>query len=340
MRALVIGAAGYAGGELLKLLSVHPQVTLLRALSRSSAGRPFAQLHPALAGLSAGRFEDAAPAEAAASSDVVFLALEHGASSRLAGELLEATPGPVLDIAADFRLRDPERHARFYGAHPAPQAAQQFVYALADVAATELRGCRALAIPGCFATAAALASRPLALGCPTATATAFAVTGSSGAGAAAKETTHHPVRATNLQAYQVLSHRHQAELDQCWSEWTGSTLPAPRLLTHSGPFVRGIALTLHARGRFDQDGATLLARTFEGRPFVRCLDAPPALNHVVGTNLALMHAVTNHDRSELVVHVAIDNLIKGAAGQAVQAMNLALGFEETLGLRLAGGFPC
>lgn len=339
MKAVVIGAAGYAGGELLRLLLAHPQLTSVRAISRSAGGSLLSEVHPQLAAVTEARFESTSPSAAAAESDVVFLALEHGASSHLAKELLSATRGIVIDIASDFRIHDQALYARYYGAHPAPSMVPEFRYALADVEGQRLRGHRALAIPGCFATAAALAMRPLALSAPRAQASLFAVTGSSGAGAQPKETTHHPRRATNLRAYQPFSHRHQAEIDQCWQAWAGNDA-APRLLTHSGPFVRGIALTLHARGRFETDGPSLLGRAYEGRPFIHRLDAPPALNHVVGTNLALMFAQVSENGHELMICCAIDNLIKGASGQAVQAMNLALGLPEEAGLRLAGPFPC
>lgn len=339
MKAVVIGAAGYAGGELLRLLLGHPNLTSVRATSRSAAGSAWSDVHPHLAALTEARFESVSPAAAAAESDIVFLALEHGASSRLAGELLAATRGVVIDIAADFRIQDRAAYARHYGEHPEPAVLARFKYALADLEGEALRGHRALAIPGCFATAAALTMRPLALAAPGAHASLFAVTGSSGAGAQPKDTTHHPRRATNLRAYQPFTHRHQAEIDQCWRAWTGND-DAPRLMTHSGPFVRGIALTLHARGRFEHDGPSMLARAFEGRPFVHRLDAPPALNHVVGTNLALMFAQVSDDGRELMICCAIDNLIKGASGQAVQAMNLSLGLPEDAGLRIAGPFPC
>ena len=203
-------------------------------------------------------------------------------------------------------------------------------------------------MPGCFATAAALALRPLAIASRGSGAAGpsqgaipmFAVTGSSGAGAQLKETTHHPRRASNVQAYSVLGHRHEAEIAERWRAWAGRSAPSPRLLTHQGPFVRGIYLTLHARGEFPADGAGLVAKAFAGRPFVRITGGPPALTHVLGTNLALIHAAVSAAGDEIQISVAIDNLIKGAAGQAIQAMNLALGIPETAGLPLAGAFPC
>lgn len=344
MKVLVVGAAGYAGGELLRLLDRHPHVTGWTATSRSQAGKPVAGVHPALLGTTA-TFSADDPVALAATHDVVFLALEHGESSRLAGALLAAGPRLVVDIAADFRVQDLALYAEFYGTHPAPHVVPQFRYGLADVVGDALAGARAIAAPGCFATAAQLALWPLARVAPDAEPSLFAVTGSSGAGVKPRDTTHHPMRAHNLFAYSVLHHRHDAEVLAGWREWTGRADARTRLMTHSGPFVRGIHLTLHAwldrvPGRAPGDVAAAYRAAYAGRPFVRVLDEPPQLTHAVGTNYALLQAVESADGRELQVMIVIDNLVKGAGGQALQAMNLALGLPETAGLADGGIFPC
>jgi N-acetyl-gamma-glutamyl-phosphate reductase len=221
-----------------------------------------------------------------------------------------------------------------------------FTYALADVLGTSLRGRKALAAPGCFATAAQLALYPLAKTGLELLPTLFAVTGSSGAGTHPKPTTHHPARAHNLFAYSVLSHRHEAEIVQRWQEWTGRRAARARLMTHSGPFVRGIYLTMHVdlgetapKGGYPVLG-TLYQEAYEHRPFVRLSNKPPELTHAVGTNYALMSVSQSADGREGQVMVAVDNLVKGAGGQAIQAMNLALGFPEETGLRGGAIFPC
>jgi len=344
VRVAVIGAAGYVGGELLRLLSSHPEVREWIATSRSQAGKPVGDIHPQLGGLSEARFSGESPAEASAGRDVVFLCLEHGESSKLATEVFEAGAGLVIDLAADFRIRDPGLHTRFYGAHPAPELVHRFTYGLADVLGESLRGRTAIAAPGCFATAAQLALYPLrdlAFAAPPAL---FAVTGSSGAGALPKLTTHHPMRAHNLFAYSVFGHRHEGEVLEQWRRWTGRPNAGARLLTHSGPFVRGIHLTLHAtlaEGHALAAGgaAALFAGAYEGRPFVRMMVAPPQLTHVVGTNVAILHATQSADGREVQVLAVIDNLIKGAGGQAIQAMNLALGLPEETGLLAAPVYP-
>jgi LysW-gamma-L-alpha-aminoadipyl-6-phosphate/LysW-L-glutamyl-5-phosphate reductase len=345
MNVAIIGGAGYAAGELLRLLLQHPEVTECVVTSRSHAGKPIAEVHPGLATLSQARFSDMTPGQAAQHRDVVVLALEHGESSRVAGEVFAMNPALVVDLAADFRVRDPRLYQRFYGAHHAPELLPRFRYGLADVLGHELLGARALAIPGCFATAAQLALYPIARAGLDVRPALFAVTGSSGAGAQLKTTTHHPSRAHNLFAYSTLAHRHEAEILQSWREWSGRPDASARLLAHAGPFVRGIYLTLHAFVPVESQKAhgtvaELFRQTYAGRTFIRVLDSPPELTHVIGTNYAMLQAVSSDDGRELQVSVAIDNLIKGAAGQAVQAMNLALGIDECAGLRAAALLPC
>lgn len=342
MRVAVIGAAGYVGGELLRLLLGHPDVGPWVATSRSQAGKPVGEVHPQLRGVTEQPFSPLAPAEAARGADVVFLALEHGESSKLAREILDAGAGLVVDLAADFRVHDLALHERYYGAHPAADLVPQFRYGLADVEGARLRGARAIAAPGCFATAAQLALYPLAA-LPVMPPALFGVTGSSGAGVHPKPTTHHPARAHNLFAYSVMSHRHEAEVLGSWRQWTGQRDAGARLMVHSGPFVRGIHLTLHAQllpGAAPlADAAALYAAAYAGRPFVRLLDQPPELTHVVGSNMAYLHVATSPDGREVQAMIAIDNLVKGAGGQAVQAMNLALGIEEIRGLAGGGIWP-
>lgn len=344
MNVAVIGAAGYAGGELLRLLYQHPEVREVVATSRSRGGAPVAETHPALATITDARFSTAEPGEIARGRDAVFLCLEHGESSRIAAEVFAARPRLVVDLAADFRVRSRALYERYYGEHTAPDLLPRFCYGLADVVGEGLRGADAIAAPGCFATAAQLALYPLARAGVDVSPSLFAVTGSSGAGVQPRPTTHHPIRAHNLFAYSVLGHRHEAEVLQSWRQWVGRPDATARLLTHSGPFVRGIYLTLHARLPKERaiDGATGTAwfrEAFAGRPFVRLLDTPPELTHAVGTNYALINAAVSDEGTELQVTVAIDNLVKGAGGQAIQAMNLALGIAEEAGLRGGGMYP-
>jgi len=343
VKVAVLGGAGYVGGELLRLVLQHPHIAEVVATSRSQAGKPIADLHPSLALLTDARFAAHSPAHIAGGMDVVFLALEHGESARIMGDVIDAGPRLIIDLAADFRIQDGGLHARHYGAHEAPALVHRFRYGLADVVGRELAGAGAIAAPGCFATAAQLALYAIADLSFVAPPAIFAVTGSSGAGQAPKASTHHPSRAHNMFAYGVMSHRHEGEILEQWRAWRGDSSAHVRLMPHSGPFVRGIYATLHATLDTPIDGAALRTRVeqrFRDRPFVRIIDAPPQLTHVVGSNLALIHAAASDDGREVQVTCAIDNLIKGAGGQAVQAMNLALALDERAGLLAPGPFPC
>jgi len=343
LRILVLGAGGYVGGELLRLLLGHPEVALVTAQSRSQAGRAVAAVHPTLAPLTDALFVGDEPATLVKSHDVVMLAVEHGESSRLMPALLAADPRLVIDLAADFRVADEALYAAHYGPHPEPALLSQFVYGLADVAPEPLRGARLIAAPGCFATAAQLALFPFRTLLADTTPSLFGITGSSGAGAKPRDKTHHPARAHNLFAYSTLGHRHDAEILHSWRQWTGRSDATARLLVHSGPFVRGIYLTLHTFTKTPLAAGAAqaaLQAAYAQRPLVRVLSAPPELTHAIGSSYALIHAAQTSDGGELQVTIAIDNLLKGAAGQAVQAMNLALGLPETAGLRAVSVFPC
>lgn len=340
LRAAVLGASGYVGGELLRILAGHPSVAELRGFSASAAGRRFAEVHPALLHLPMGSFEPPDPAAAARWADAVFLALPHGSSQRMVGELGGARL--VVDTAADFRIRDRELYEAAYGPRLDPDAAAAFAYGLADVLGSELAGARRIASPGCFATAVLLGLRPFAArGTLAAPPVAVAATGSSGSGAEPRPTTHHPFRAHNLYAYSVSGHRHEAEIAERLRVWSGDPAARCTLLTHSAPLVRGIHVTLHLRppAPLPEPGAALAA-AYAGRPFVRCLERPPQVAAVAGTNFAHLHAVARDGGREVIVLVAIDNLVKGAAGQAVQAANLALGLDEASGLGFPGLSPC
>jgi N-acetyl-gamma-glutamyl-phosphate reductase common form len=341
MRVAVLGAAGYAGGELMRIVLQHPDVREVTATSRSHAGKAIADLHPAMALVTSARFAAHDPVGAARGKDVVFLALEHGESSALVESLVDAGCGTIVDLAADFRIHDGRLHERYYAA-PRPAAmVHRFAYGLADVAGEALRGTTAIAAPGCFATAAQLGLRALADLPLAASPVVFAVTGSSGAGQQPKPTTHHPARAHNMFAYPGIGHRHEGEVLEQWRAWRNDPAAHARMICHSGPFVRGIHATIHAQLAAPvSDIGQHLQQQFAGRPFVRVLDAQPHLTQVVGSNFALLHAVASDDRREVQVTCVIDNLIKGAGGQAVQAMNLALGLDETAGLTAPGVFPC
>jgi len=342
LNVAVLGAGGYVGGELLRLLSGHPAVSQLRAHSTSAAGMSWSEVHPSLLHVAEGRFEVDGPDPAGHSADVVFLAMPHGRAQDVVPGLLGAAARLLVDTSADFRLHDRDRFESSYGPHASWDAVTDFAYGLADVAGSTLAGRRLIAAPGCFATAALLALYPfvsegLVEGVPT----VFAITGSSGAGREPRPTTHHPARAHSFFAYSLSGHRHEAEVGEQLERWSDGRVVGCNLMTHAAPLVRGIHVTaLLSCTRPVADPNAVVAGVYSDRPFVKVLDRPPAVAEVVGTNYAHLHAAARGNGREVAVTAVIDNLLKGAAGQAVQAMNLALSLDETLGLGQTGAFPC
>ncbi|MGI9171966.1 MAG: N-acetyl-gamma-glutamyl-phosphate reductase [Chthoniobacterales bacterium] len=325
--AIIFGASGYGGGELLHWLSRHPQVKSVRGTSRRRVGQPFHQVHPNLRGVMSGEFESEIAWEDLRASEqpVVFSALPHGELARIYPGLEDAWSKAeiaerllLIDLSADFR-------------------AGEFVYGLPEWNREAIRNARRIASPGCFATALQLALLPLR-GLEIGFIAGTAVTGSSGSGASQSETTHHPTRAHDFRAYKMLTHQHLAEVKRAMAacEIGGALSFVPQ----SGPFVRGIFATVQFALLRGIDLAALRERAekiFADAPFVRLVEESPRVAAVVGSNFAdLGMAVADGSAAIL---CALDNLGKGMAGQAVQSMNLALGLPETAGLWTAGRFP-
>lgn len=339
LRVAVIGAAGYVGGELLRLLATHPEIGEIRAVSRTHPGRRWGEVHPAFAFDRERTFTGDAPEAAARGADVVFCALGHGESSRVMPAILEAAPRLVIDLGADFRLADEAVYRAHYGEHPCFDLCASFVYGLPEARREALKSATRIANPGCMATATQLAVLPLAEAglLPDRTAV-FAITGSSGAGQTPKPTTHHPFRASNVFVYKPLAHQHEAEINRLIGEVAGRDLGV-RMIAHSGPFVRGIHAAVHVASPAlaEHDVAALYREHYAAEPFVRVMDDPPHVAAVAGTNHA--HVSVEQRGGEALVTCVIDNLMKGAAGQALHNMNIALGLPETSGLNAPGVFP-
>jgi N-acetyl-gamma-glutamyl-phosphate reductase len=326
--ALILGASGYGGGELLRWLSGHPAVKSLRGTARSHAGKPFWAQHPNLRGLVDGLFEAAPDWAALAQSPapVLFSALPHGELGRLWPELEAAsqTHGlldrlTVIDLSVDFRL-DPA-----------------WTYGLAEWHPSRLAGAKRIANPGCFATALQLALLPLAAWKPAFVAVT-AATGSSGSGAAPSDTTHHPTRATDFRAYKVLHHQHEAEVLRTLAAegWEAPLSFVPQ----SAPMVRGIFATAQFPLPAGLDAATLKAHFeafYRDRFFVRMVEGSPRVAATTGSAFADIAVAAHHGHG--VVMVALDNLGKGMATQAVQNLNLSLGLPEWTGLLHPGCWP-
>jgi [amino group carrier protein]-6-phospho-L-2-aminoadipate/5-phospho-L-glutamate reductase len=345
----ILGGSGYGGGELLRLFAVHPRIGTVRAVSRKHAGEAFWKMHPNLRGVLPGDF-DGEPDWAAlrgAERPVVFSAMPH---FELAQQLpaLEAAWKEhglldrltLLDLSGDFRLDDAPAFEQAYGKpHPHPTGLGGFVYGLPEWKKAALPGARRVASPGCFATAIQLALLPFAGLKDLGFIAVSAATGSSGSGTSPGEGTHHPIRAQDFRAYKVLAHQHQAEITRLLDA-QGSSGYALGFVPHSAPIVRGIYATVQFRvpGLDAAAVRTRMQETYRDAPFVRLLgDEAPRIGAVAGSNFCDIGWQVRD--GTVAVMTALDNLVKGMAGQAIQGMNLALGFPETEGLLHAGTYP-
>ena len=345
-RVAVLGASGYVGGELVRLLAGHrwADVTFLGA--KDSAGRTLAGVHPHLAS-APGAADRMAPVEveaAARAADVAFCALPNGTSSELVPLLLGAGVR-VIDLAGDFRL-PAEAYPEWYGfEHPAPALLEKAVYGVPELFGDQVAGAELVANPGCYATAAILSLAPL-LGAGLVEPGAIRVdgkTGLSGAGKTANESTIYTSSEESLRPYRVPRHQHTPEIERGLELATG-VAPPVLFVPHLVPVVRGVLTTSYASL---SEGATTDALTealtvaYAGRPFVRVL-APGGMadsKRVRGTNVIELQAVADARTGTAVVIGAVDNLVRGAAGQAIQNLNLALGIDEAEGLPALGVYP-
>jgi len=306
--------------------------------SPRNAGVALREVRPSLAGAGEWVLEAADPELLRERCELVLLALPHGASAELAAELLDRGLR-VIDLGSDFRLRDPQDYPRFYDrAHPRPELLAQAFYGLPELTGPPPADCRLLANPGCFATALALGILPLVskMG-ESARLAVCGVTGSSGSGATARMGVHHALRMTNFWAYKPLGHQHMGELQQLMRSRHERTV-AVDFTAHSAPIARGIHLTISLR-RDELDGSplALLQEAYRESALISVGEGRVALGAVIGSCRAEIGVVETAEAA--VVFVAIDNLLKGGSGQAVQNMNLLLGLDELTGLPQMGVWP-
>jgi len=341
----ILGASGYAGAELLRLLARHPQLQVAWASGESSVGQAVAERYPGLAA--------AFPSLAFCSqdegldkgADVLFTALPHGRSATLA-DRMAAAAGLVVDLAADFRLHDPAAWTAWYGgAHPAPGQLGAWPYGLPELHRDQLPGARRVAVPGCYPTAALLALAPLLRAglVEPGGIVIDAKSGVSGAGRSPADPSLFSQADENVSPYAAGSHRHTPEIEQELASIAGRPV-AVTFVPHLVPMTRGILATCYARlagGATSEDSRACYQAAYEPEPFVDVL-APgrwPRTRAVATTNRVHVAAVTDRRTGRAVAAAAIDNLVKGAAGQAVQCANLALGLVETAGLDLVPPGP-
>lgn len=337
LKAAVLGASGYAGGELVRLIDGHDQLDLVHLGAHTQEGSPLGSVHPHLAG--GDRVLKGNDAAAVGDVDIAFLALPHGASATVGAEL-RARDILVVDLGSDYRLDTPERYLAAYGSdHPFPHALDEWAYGLCEL--FDVKGARAIASPGCYPTSVLLAITPLlAAGVvDPAGIVADCMSGVSGAGRSVKADLTFGAVDEGVRAYGVATHRHRPEIEMALDLRLGGE---HRLVftPHLVPMQRGILATVTARGQLTTaEARQVLHEAYDGTPFVDVIEGPPQTRWVVNSNRALVTVFADERTGSVIAQCAIDNLLKGAAGQAVQAANIALGIDETAGLPLSGWMP-
>ena len=336
----IVGASGYTGAELLRLLAAHPHFEVAVVTAHSHAGQEVGVHTPSLAAAYPGLLYDEYDQARLDGMDLVFFALPHGESQRVVPELLGRV-GAVVDLAADFRLRDPALYPRWYGEeHRVPALLEQAVLGLPELFRADLPGATLVAAAGCYPTTVGLALAPLlraGLVDPTGI-VVDAASGVSGAGRSTKDSLHFGAVDEDFTAYGLLTHRHTPEMEQI--------LGAEVLFTpHLVPMVRGILATCYARpaaGRTfpSQDEVlSVLHAAYDDEPFVVVIDDPPSTKATTGSNTAHVTARVDPRTGWVIALGALDNLVKGASGQAIQCANVVLGLPEVTGLPAAGMYP-
>ena len=329
----IVGGSGYGGGELIRLLSAHPTLKVRTIAAGSRAGEDLSAVFPNL-GVS-GTLAPSTP-EALDGCDLVFLATPHAVSMDLAPPLLDAG-ATVVDLSGAFRL-DPAAFEQWYGIpHTAPDASPA-TYGLPELYRDDLPGATLVAGPGCYPTATLLALAPLAGLVDPASLSIVGMSGASGAGRGLRDNLHVSHATGNTAAYGAPTHRHTPEIERHWAAMTGSP-NAVSFTPHLVPQVRGMVVTLTATLREDADPVAAAQARYADEPFVTVTDGWPESTHVIGANTAHVRVAADPRTGRVTASCAIDNLVKGAAGQAIQAANVALGLPEAAGLPTMGLYP-
>ena len=333
IRTAILGASGYVGGELLRLLAAHPELRAAKLFGESRAGQSLGAVHPHLAPA----YRDTTIERFAGDLDgvdLLFAALPHGKSQEIAPAILAAGI-PLVDLGADFRLDDAATYEHWYGhAHRAPELLGDFVYGIPELHRAAIRSAKAVAAAGCYATAAILALKPLVDAGLAASGSIIvdAASGVSGAGRELKEPTAFNTVDGSFAAYGLLNHRHTAEMEMA--------LGVRLLFTpHLAPMTRGILATCYAEAVAAGDPLEALSAAYADEPFVHVTADAPATKWATGSNGCQVTARRDDRTGRIVALSAIDNLGKGAAGQMIQCANLMLGLDETAGLTSVGVYP-
>jgi N-acetyl-gamma-glutamyl-phosphate reductase len=344
IKVAVVGSSGYTGAELLRLLVHHPHFEVTSITAHSQAGRPVSEIHPHLGNLYPTLHTTTLDAalDSLQSCAVIFLALPHGKSM----EAVDVLPGgpALVDLGGDFRLDDATTFERWYGfPHINPRALGTWQYGLTELYREKIRAARKIANPGCYPTAVGLAAAPLIkAGIVNASLVAACISGTSGAGKTLKESLHFSAQNDNIYAYRITNHQHTPEIEQNLSTLAAKPIKVS-FVPHVAPLDRGIHATVacdlvsESISQADIDG--VFFDFYRGSDFVKLVNNPPSTKTVRGSNFCHIHASLDQRTGRVVVTAVIDNLVKGAAGQAIQNANLLCGLKETDGLEQPSFYP-
>lgn len=338
VRIAIFGGSGYGGSELLRILLLHPNAEIAMVTANEHAGKAVGEVHKNLNGLANLRFVTPPADISSLDVDLVFFALPHGQALEIVPQL---PPGvKAIDLSGDFRIDDRDTFERAYGSPHAGEIQSEFVYGLTEFDRDAIAAARLVANPGCFATATLLALTPIVKsGLLTGRVIVDAKTGSSGSGAKAASNTHHPQRSNSFYAYKPFAHQHVPEIEQHLRK-AGKFDNEFVFMTHSLPVSRGIFASCYLETNTNltnEDLKNLFSGSYKDAFFVRLVEGSPDINWVKNTNFC---DIAFHTRGkQVVVFSALDNLVKGAAGQAVQNMNLMYGLDEKTGLVFTGSNP-
>lgn len=345
LRAAIVGSTGYGGVELIRLLAAHPQVTVTSVISSSSAGSPIAEGYPHLTEICTDTLDAVDPELIRGKADLVFLATPHGVSMKLAPTFLAAGL-KVIDLSGDFRLQDPEAYRAWYKRDPAAsEDISRAVYGLCEIFGQQVADQPFISNPGCYPTAATLALYPAVQAgwIDAGSIIIDAKSGVSGAGRGLSLGNHFAEVNENFKAYKLNKHQHTPEIEQVLAHAAGKPVTVT-FSPHLVPMTRGIMCTTYATltgERTDADFVELYRKFYEGRPFVRVrpVGQYPATKEVWGSNYCDIGFDVDERTGRVTIVSVIDNLVKGAAGQAIQNLNLMMGWDETLGLTFTPAYP-
>jgi N-acetyl-gamma-glutamyl-phosphate reductase len=340
IRVTIVGATGYTGGELLRLLLRHPHVDVRHVTSESRPGQSLVDVHPFLRGRLELTLEEFVPERLVKDTDVFFFALPHGVAVKPAVQILKAG-GKVIDLSADFRLKDAAVYEAWYKVkHAAPKLLDEAVYGLPELYREQIRGSRLVANPGCYATTTILALTPLLRKklIQPGSVVVDAKSGVSGAGRKAEPMYLFCEATENFQAYAPVKHRHVPEIEQVLADQGAGAAAGITFTPHLVPMTRGIHVTAYGtlkKKMSADDVRAVVAQAYDGERFIRLLPSGrwPQTKDVAGTNYVDLAVTVDERHRRVVVFAVLDNLVKGASGQAIQNLNLLFGFDEDEGLK-------